>query len=283
MADAGWRIYVNFALGIHLTPTWKGSDWQWALALAACLFAAVYLFWRSRANRFIAAYALASVCLFVSGLLIYQFGNAALMRFYWFRYPDVIVPLSSIILILSILARYAKQEGLGLGRALQVLFLLSAMLILVRSSAQLVNKIQNANITADWEYTDDQEMFAWIAENTPQDAVFWVDPTMARFYVDAQRAMFVSLKHTPQSASDLVEWYQRIELSNGNQPITKAGYRPDKVFTPNFYTLDEFFIQEVAQAYGLNYYLGAHREDLSSLVPVYSTQDLTLYQIDVHE
>ena len=61
----------------------------------------------------------------------------------------------------------------------------------------------------------------WIAENTPKKAIFLVDPTISDFYIHAQRAMFVGFKHFPLSAVDILEWFERIKLCNGNGILDK--------------------------------------------------------------
>jgi hypothetical protein len=122
-----------------------------------------------------------------------------------------------------------------------------------------------------------QTSLEWISENTPGGAAFLVDPLMSEFYIFAERARFVSFNHSPQSAADILEWYQRIELSNGGQPPSIPVARGE--LQANFYQLDEETIRKIAQDYGLSYYLGLADTQLL-FEPVYRDDNITLYAID---
>ena len=49
----------------------------------------------------------------------------------------------------------------------------------------------------------DRQMGEWIRHHTDRRATFLIDPTLDTFYVDAERAAFVSFKHAPQAERDL--------------------------------------------------------------------------------
>ena len=78
-------------------------EWKIQIAISGSLFALMYLFGNSRATRFIAAFALGSIFLFVFGIEIFSLGYTNMMRYYWFRFPDVIIPLISAALVASII------------------------------------------------------------------------------------------------------------------------------------------------------------------------------------
>ena len=122
-----------------------------------------------------------------------------------------------------------------------------------------------------------QTSLEWINENTPRHAVFLVDPLMSEFYVFAERARFVSFNHSPQSAVDILEWYERIELSNGNQP--PGGLVSKGELEANFYHLNEETIRQIAEKFGLSYYLGLADTQLP-FEPVYRDDNITLFAID---
>jgi hypothetical protein len=69
----------------------------------------------------------------------------------------------------------------------------------------------------------------------------------------AQRPQFVSFKHSPQSVADIFEWYNRIELINGDQPNLTPKSKGS--LRENFYQLDSLSIQQLADTYRITYYL----------------------------
>ena len=119
----------------------------------------------------------------------------------------------------------------------------------------------------------------WISENTPKDAIFLVDPTMSDFYIYAQRAIFVSWRHSPQSASDILEWYERIKLSNGNRNPEKRGYSSQKELSTNFYHLDDDQIRQIANSHRIGFYLGLPYQQLP-FERLYSNSSFAIYKVD---
>lgn len=121
--------------------------------------------------------------------------------------------------------------------------------------------------------------FDWISANTPQQAQFLVDPSELYFYIYAQRAMLVSWKHSPQSAAAILEWYERLKACNGNVDLADGkGSDPSEEIHTNFYKLDEAQIQNIANLYGINYYVGLADQKLS-FERVYSDAVYAVYKI----
>jgi len=78
-----------------------------------------------------------------------------------------------------------------------------------------------ASSATDATFTDvnvTSQITGQIGGTTAKDATFLVDPTLSDFYIRAERAVFVSLKHVPSAGPDIVEWYERIKLTNNHQP-----------------------------------------------------------------
>jgi hypothetical protein len=159
-------------------------------------------------------------------------------------------------------------------KGLPLLFALIAVLLTLQSVQFLRVKYQRGLLRKN---PDSREVFEWIEENTDKEAVFLIDPLILDFYLYAQRALFVSFQHSPQSAADILEWYERIELSNGDQsfltPKTKG------ILRENFYQLDSLMIQQLADTYGLDYYLGLVENQLL-FESVYADDTFVLYKID---
>jgi hypothetical protein len=288
-----WELYVKYRVPHHLLPAaWSGEyTWILLLVLATCLFLAVYFFRRSNAARFIATYALGSLSLFFLGLAIYAWGDIPLLRYYWFRFPDVMVPFLGTALValfptdiadgrLAIpnLSQSLQSKSRALLNRKEPILITAVIIILI--IAQQMYKLGKEY--KDMEYTNStkatEQALRWIARNTPEEAVFLVDPTILHFYVYAQRAMFVSFKHSPQSAADLLEWYNRLKLCNGNHSPEKTGFDSERELHTNFYKLEEDQIRQIAHAYGITYYLGSPQQRLP-FRHSYSDSYFTLYKI----
>ena len=288
--NRAWDIYVYYRVPQHVMPfTWTSVPWKAELALATCLFLIMYFISNSKSIRFIAAFALGSVSLFLIGLVIYTYRDTHLLSFYWFRFPDVMVPFMSIVLIALFLNNYSLgrfvknplilrfQRGLQtILRLLPPVIIAFFILIMVQQTYRLQTSYKDSLINDPGTILP---AFAWISSNTPKSAIFLVDPTESAFYIYAQRAMFVSWKSSPQSAAPILEWYKRIMLCNGNVPLAKgnSGNSVHEIHA-NFYNLDETQIQQIADAYGINYYVGLADQKLS-FERVYSDSIYAVYKI----
>jgi hypothetical protein len=120
-------------------------------------------------------------------------------------------------------------------------------------------------------------VFDWIRENTSEETIFLIDPLIIDFYTFAERARYVSFNHSPQSAGDILEWYERVQLNNNQQtpqiPLSRGELRA------NFYQLDPGSIRRLGDTYGLSYYLGLANQQLP-FEPVYQDDNFTLYAIE---
>lgn len=286
-----WEIYIQFRVPHHVLPAaWDGNLWIGELVLATGLFLILYFVGKSNLTRFVAAYALGSVVLFLFGLAIYFWGEINLLRFYWFRFPDVMVPFMGVVLITLFLNdigdgrliirilphRFQPEIQRVLGRVIPIILISGTMVIVFHSLYQLQTEFEYSR-----QHNTSQRLLAleWISENAPKQAIFLVDPTMPDFYIYAQRAQFVSWKHLPDSAVDILEWYKRIKLCNGNRSPDKSGFDVFEELSSNFYHLDEDQIRQIANLYEINYYLGLPDQQLT-FEPVYSNLYFTVYKVD---
>jgi len=285
-SDVTAQIYVN-RVSHHLLPSsWDGTFWIYFLIICAIFFLSIYIFYNSTKARFLAAYALGSVVLFLVGIGFYQLGYVQLLKYYWFRFPDVIIPLLNSVLfgyILNDLAngvlRFKSPKSIDIflakvknGFSYTLLFL--SILIFVFSTREILRGLSKYDQTA----FNGRPIFSWIEKNTSTDAVFLVDPTMLDFYIFAQRAVFVSYKHIPNKSADVYEWSERLQLfklghnSNIRVDDTKA------VLRSNFYALDENSIMEIAESYNIDYYLGLPGQDLP-FEKIHALDGFVLYEI----
>jgi len=287
-----WLIYVEYRVPEHVLPqAWSpwGNPWEIELALAAAFFLIMFLLSNSKMGRFVAAFSLGSVCLFVIGLVIYALGNAPLLRFYWFRFPDVMVPFMSLVLIVLFLndsadRRISKSslfqriqfEFQKIFRLIPLVIIAFLIITMDQQTNRFLSSYQaslHPNPPAILSALD------WISKNTPKKAIFLVDPTESDFYVYAQRAMFVSWKSSPESAPEILEWYKRIILCNGSNDLGPyRGRAAVQLLENDFYRLKETQIQHIAKVYGTEYYLGLANQKLS-FERVYSDSTYSIYKI----
>ena len=125
--------------------------------------------------------------------------------------------------------------------------------------------------------TSTQVALEWINENTEENAVFLVDPLLNEFYIYANRARFVSFSHPPQSAAELLDWYGRLTLINGNQAPSIPPSRAE--MQANFANLDAETIKHLTNEYGVSYYLGQAGKSLP-FKQVYLDETFSLYLLD---
>ena len=258
----GWLTYVTFRVPHHVLPdVWAGNLWVAKLVVAAALVAAVYQRVTAPRIRFLAAYALCSIGLFVIGLLLGALDQIELLRFYWFRFPDSFLPFISLMLLAYGTSRgfdaLSRRPG-GL-RIRGVEFSLVAILA-VLSAAEVFAGLPGLRPTVRWAESAQAPMYDWIAGNTPRDATFLIDPSAETFYVRAERSMFVSYKHSPQSDADIREWFDRLTMVNGGATPSGFGLEAARRIGVVLERLDEKQLREFAHRFDVDYYLGAERQ-----------------------
>lgn len=269
-------IYVLFRNPHHTWPAaWPGYPWLLGgVGVALALFGGFHLSGRSPVVRFTAAYTLGSLGLFLVGLAIFALGQVEWLKYYWFRFADVIVPFMGGSLLVGQGAEWGPVARLGAaGR--KWLHLAIIGLIVINIGYHLYQLGQEFK---QQESSHTIATLEWIAKNTPPEATFLVDPTMSNFYLYAQRAMFVSWKHIPYRNEDILEWYERIKLANGNRSPAGQGFAALVELQDNFYHLDPAQIQAISGRYAIDYYLGNISQDLP-FEPVYQNGHFVLYRL----
>jgi hypothetical protein len=133
---------------------------------------------------------------------------ASLLRFYWFRMSDVMVPVGAALLASAILYRWQRSRPAWHAAALAVAILASSAhlgaIVWWRQSYPWPPADANVSNLAAW-----REMCAWAASDTPADAVFLTPRLDHTFRWYASRAQVVSRKDIPQDAAGIVEWWRR--------------------------------------------------------------------------
>jgi hypothetical protein len=171
---------------------------------------------RTRVDRFI----LASLVISLAGVaisLVEPFAaNASysLLRFYWFRLADVLVPFGLATAAAAVLADDAALGSLFQSRPAGIRSLAAVLLCLDLANESrhwplpgrtgLVARSDTKLDAASW-----RDICDWVAANTPTDACFLTPRGAASFTWWTGRREVVGWKNSPQDARSLVEWRRR--------------------------------------------------------------------------
>ncbi len=253
------QVHVYMRLPHHLSPQLFAVERHWAAATNLALFVAVtILFLNTKdqqnpqqlagSSRLLRvgwmAVLFALVGLAVDGLLSQDRPDIAarLLRFYWFRWSDVAVPLVSSLLLWQWLARSPRTSskvrdsfdtrspagteptaGIKVGRGVCAVLVtiltvgglasglqLSSQRIIPAADRLVVDSVGNNVIDSD-RYVDWLAVCQWIRENTPSDSLWLTPKYQQSFKWHAQRAEVVCWKDVPQDNASVIEWYHRIE------------------------------------------------------------------------
>lgn len=239
------------------------------------LVASFFILKRGSSLKKLVYYTIASSALFIIGLLLFYGKQYHLLKYYPFRFPDVMLPFTSYLVFFYLL----DQKFLHNKKRLSVLLL--AVLISITGLGFIKETYRIATlsqpITMHSEKEEQVKISAWIRKNTPREAVFIIDPTIDNFHVTAQRAQFVSFKHIPQSEQHVLEWYKRLVLLNGGNDFYNGGvhFEADNVKT-NYYNLSDSQLQEIQEKYKVDYYIGpSHRQ--GNAKQVFGTENKAIY------
>lgn len=161
---------------------------------------------------------------------------AKLLRFYWFRWSDIMIPLVNALVFWSWLAipfttpvaatqlssAGAVPQFSALRRSLLALAGVATVIAIawqapafeariVPAADQLVvDSVGRHSIQTD-RYVDWLAVCDWIKHNTPGDSLWLTPKYQQSFKWHAQRAEVVCWKDVPQDNASVIEWYHRVE------------------------------------------------------------------------
>lgn len=281
------RIYVFDRLPHHLFP-FRMSIFRILSYLAAVT---LWIFcWRSgprtesltRLHRLTAAtvgFAATGVLISLTAVWSQPFA-AGLLRFYWFRLSDVMVPVA---VTLSGAVWLTEEFTRGPRRARQVLALTVLIITLSIGGKFITRHLDGrpaadvrgpAAKTASWKeaqmvYTDWRALCDWARNFTPPTARFLTPTASQTFKWYAHRAELVTRKDIPQDAESVVRW-RRIRGEVGELGLYGSDIRPP-----------ESEIRELAGRYLVQYVVVTRKKgDPSWDLPlVYRNSSFAIYRI----
>ena len=204
-----------------------------ALAIAWAIVAALAP--RGSAERRLRWFVGASLAIAAGGVAIdlglgrHERLSDALLRYYWFRLADAMVPAGAALGAVAVLTALLARRTVA-GPAWLLALLLAAGAHLGDVLYLRLVELEYPSPPADWSTEDPdawREICRWARENTPPDAVFLVPRTSETFRWWTDRAEVVSRKDIPQDARGIIAWRERmVDLywrpAAGNEP---AGWR----------------------------------------------------------
>ena len=175
---------------------------------------------------------------------------AGLLRFYWFRLADVLLPLGVATAATALAYRLADVRprlrlvapaALGaaacwaLAPQIQARFATAAV-----PRADKPGKVEN--------YTDWRTACEWVAGHTPLQARFLTPRTAQTFRWYAGRSEVATAKDLPQDADNIVAWRERLDdlFGSGN---------PGKPWLPTLADLEVDRLLELGEKYDAQYLL----------------------------
>ncbi|HVX12650.1 MAG TPA: DUF6798 domain-containing protein [Pirellulales bacterium] len=219
-------IYVFRRLPHHLVP----ESLRWPFLLRFLLMVLVWLALTVRRNdhrplRKLESFVVAALAISFAGMLLSQLTanvpetKAAILRYYWFRLADVMVPVGiALAAVTGWSATSRARRGAKFAwQAAGWLAVCAALVAYGQVDYAGCGGFQNVP-RADkkvLDHADWRDVCQWMGDHTPSGALA-ITPRMAQTFTwYAGRGQVVSWKDLPQDAEAVVRWWQRLEDIHG--------------------------------------------------------------------
>lgn len=220
------RIYTYYRLKHHLLPADFYAVWylrHGALILATMFVARI--FWERDSIRRMGWFTVGAVSIALVGLFIGLLPQVApdlaaeLLRYYWFRLTDAVVPLMAGLLVAQLIAdSTTKRRWTGIAIATLATLLIagssyqrSRLGIPPSASNRLVGLPEKPVEEQRQAFADWLAVCRWARASTPSEEVFLTPRHQQTFKWYAERAEVVNWKDVPQDAASLKEWNRRFQ------------------------------------------------------------------------
>ena len=276
--DRGWDIYTQIRVPHHLIPNF--SKETWAIIIVSTIINLIFISNKNKTIKYIALYCLFSILIIIPGFIIYYFYELHYLRFYFFRFCEIMMPLLTLLLIATINHKIKFVT----------LFLILATIILPsviqerKISKFLSLKSYNINLIKN-KTDEDKIMTEWINSNTMKDDIFIISPEKIYFCMNTEREVFISwwmlakqndYKSVENIPTEMIEWYNRLHLLNLNNEFTTLSE-----VKKNYLKLDEHAILDIQKTYkSVKYILMPSYIELDFPIAI-KTEKQILYSINM--
>jgi hypothetical protein len=197
---------------------------------------------------------------------------AGLLRYYWFRLADVMVPLAAALLTTSILSRWQRQHRTWFAAGVTIAIVASAFHL----GDTVRYRLEYLTPRADWtlpriDLDEWRHVADWANQHTPPDSVFLVPRLSQTFRWYSGRGEVVTRKDLPQDAASIVEWWQRLNDLGGQDIGPTNG--------DSLASLGATRILRIANQYGASYLVTRLEPTLGLMRVGPDTQTIAVYQL----
>ncbi len=235
-----------------------------------------------RLRRFIAATILLAVGGFVLGgvaRVAPQFA-ASLLRFYWSRLSDILVPLGvSLVGLQWATGQLPLRKNVARWLFMGLFGLLAFDLFKQISHLPWLPKPVPTRSDSMMVYDDWRDVCRWIAadNHTPHDALFITPRNANTFKWYTGRAEVGTWKDMPQDARSVVEWWQRM-----NELFGSESKKPEDRWHDSAAELGDVRLNELAQNYGAQYAVIELTPGVPRLAiqPIYENKSYAVYRLE---
>jgi hypothetical protein len=137
---------------------------------------------------------------------------AGLLRFYWFRLADVLLPLGVATAATAVAYRLSELRPKRRLTAPLTLAAVACLTLTPQIAARFTPTVPRADKPGKVaSHVDWRDACEWIARHTPAEARFLTPRTAQTFKWYAGRSEVVTWKDLPQDATSIVAWHERLE------------------------------------------------------------------------
>lgn len=208
-------IYVYERLGHHLALQWFPPLFVARYIALTLVFSLLsFIAPRTPESRLLCRFVWGALFIALCGAIVswlspyYPELSAKLLRYYWFRLADAMVPVAVALLATAKISQLRSEESQFGDASLAIAILLVGvhlgLVLNQRRESPSANAERSLNDAAAW-----RETCRWINDNTPADAVFLTPRLAHTFRWHANRAEVTNRKDIPQDAQGIVEWWRR--------------------------------------------------------------------------
>lgn len=271
LSNAGFEAYVNIGVPHHTIPSSFSRDTWIYLTLLTGINLFILKHVRDLRLKRMVIYVLVSVMCFSLGLLVfYLTGSSHYLRYYFFRFADVILPLFTLLMIAKLMGE--KYKGLMVVKWIVIIGI--GVLTLPKIKHRLVT-FSLSEEKIHLRHSRDIEMEQWIKQNTSKDHVFITNPDDRYFYINYERPVFVLNRQSPQSGVELIEWYERLKLLNGGKSLQSK-----EEVIHSYDKLNKSDIESIGSLYSDVAYVLMPQSSKLDLPVCYKTDRMVLYAVN---